>query len=267
MIIDFHTHCFKDDLAPKAMANLAKNSLYPPHYDGTLNGLRERMSEAGIGISCILNIATNPRQNVKVNDWAISLVNEPDIVPFGSIHPDYADWREELARLKAAGIRGIKFHPDYQGFFADEDRMFPVYEEILSQGFIVTFHCGKDLVLREPLHCGPERFCRVAQAFPGAPLIGAHLGAQGLWEEMFRRLIGKDIYLDTSFGFKYLSPYQIEKILAEHNTDKLLFATDAPWQRQSVEVAEMRTFVKDPTLLDKIFYKNAAKLLNISDAT
>ena len=263
MIIDFHTHCFNDALAPKAMANLSKNSLYPPHYDGTLRGLRERMAEAGISHSCILNIATNAHQTPKVNDWAISLVGESDVIPFGSVHPD-SDWRGELARLAAAGVKGVKFHPDYQGFFADDARMFPIYETALQYGFILIFHCGKDLVLREPLHCGPERFLHVAEAFPGKPVIGAHLGAQGLWDDMFRLLIGKDVYLDTSFGFKFLSQTQIDRILAEHDTDKLLFATDAPWQRQSVEVAEMRQFVHDPIVSEKIFYGNAARLLGLS---
>lgn len=263
MIVDFHTHCFSDQIAPHAMANLAKNSQYPPHYNGTLAGLKERMDEAGIDVSVMLNIATNAHQNRKVNDWAIACLSVPFVIPFGSVHPDLDEPFAEVERLRAAGIKGIKFHPDYQGLFADDEKMFPLYEKIVRSGMILSFHCGQDLVQREPLHCNAERFRHVAEAFPGAPIIGAHLGSQGLWDEMFEHLIGRDFYLDTSFGFKFLSQYQIDRILAEHDTDKLLFATDAPWQRQSVEVEEMRSFVHDERVRDKIFGGNACRLLGI----
>lgn len=264
-IIDFHTHCFNDALAPKAMRQLTAQSMYPPYYDGTLAGLRSRMREANVSLSCVLNIATNAHQTPKVNDWAISLVQEPDLVPFGSIHPDYPDWKGELARLREAGIHGIKLHPDFQGYFADEEKMFPIYEQIVEYGFVLIFHCGNDLIPRDSLHCGPERFLHVAEAFPAKPIVGAHLGAQGLWNDMFRLLIGRDVYLDTSFGFKFLSQAQIDSILAEHDTDKLLFATDAPWQRQKTEVEEMRSFVQDEGVLEKIFYRNAARILHIDE--
>lgn len=264
MIIDFHTHCFSDAIAPKAMANLSKNPDYPPYYDGTLSGLKASMDEAGIDISVMQNIATNAHQNRKVNDWAISCLDVPFVVPFGSIHPELEDSFAEVDRLAAAGIKGIKFHPDYQKFFADDERIFPLYEKILRSDMVILFHCGKDLVLGEPLHCGPERFAHVAQAFPGAPIVGAHMGSQGLWDDMFRLLIGKDCYLDTSFGFDFLSKYEIERVLAEHDTDKLLFATDAPWQSQKKDVEFMRECVKDGKVLDKIFYKNAARLLGLA---
>ena len=57
MIIDFHTHCFNDALAPKAMQNLMQGSLYPPHSDGTLGGLKASMKRAGIDVSVVCNIA------------------------------------------------------------------------------------------------------------------------------------------------------------------------------------------------------------------
>ena len=67
MVIDFHTHCFTDALAPRAIANLAKNPQFPPQFDGTLSGLKASMDRAGIDISVIQNIATNAHQNRKVN--------------------------------------------------------------------------------------------------------------------------------------------------------------------------------------------------------
>lgn len=261
MIIDFHTHCFKDDLAPKAMANLAKNSLYPPHFDGTLRGLKASMKEAGIDVSVVCNIATNAKQNVKVNDWAIESDKEEGIVSFGSVHPLFSDYRAEIARLKSNGIKGIKFHPDYQDFFVDDKSVYPLYEEIAANDMIMLFHCGYDLVLREPYHCVPDAFARMASDFAGAKIVGAHLGGQAMWDDVFRFVAGKDVYLDTSFGFKFMSREQIARFVELHDNDKILFATDTPWQKQAVEVAEMKGFIQDDVLREKIFHTNAEKLL------
>lgn len=263
MIIDFHTHCFSDLLAPKAMANLAKNSLYPPHFDGTLNGLKNSMKEAKIDYSIVLNIATNPHQTTKVNDWAISTVGINGIIPFGSINPFYDDFKSEIQRLKENGVVGIKFHPDYQDYFVDDKIAYPLYEEIAKNDMIMSFHCGHDLVLREPYHCTSEMFSHLVRDFPGAKLVGAHLGGQGLWNEVFEFLAGTDVYLDTSFGFKFMTKEEIARFVTVHDNSKILFATDSPWQKQSVEVDEMRQFIADPVLLNKIFYENAAKLLKL----
>lgn len=263
MIIDFHTHCFSDAIAPRAMANLTKNSLYPPQFDGSLCGLKKRMKEAEIDYSVVLNIATNPAQTINVNNWAIELDKQPDIFSFGSINPYFEDYKSEIARLKAAGIRGIKFHPDYQDYFADDKSVYPIYEEIAKNDMIMIFHCGHDLVLREPYHCTPIMMSHLVRDFKGAKIVGAHLGGQGLWDDVFKYLGGTDVFLDTSFAFKYMTKEQIAYFCFLHDNSKILFATDAPWQKQIVEVEEMRSFISDKILLDKIFYQNAAKLLNI----
>lgn len=263
MIIDFHTHCFKEDIAPKAMANLSKNSLYPPHFDGTLNGLKQSMKEAGIDISVICNIATNAHQNKKVNDWATESDKHDGIISFGSIHPELPDFKDEIKRLKSNGIKGIKFHPDYQGFFVDDKKVYPVYEEVAANDMVMIFHCGYDLVLREPYHCTPPAFGRFISDFKGAKIVGAHLGGQNMWEDVFKFVAGKEVWLDTSFGFKFMSGKEIDRMLSVHDNSKILFATDAPWQKQAVEVQEMYEFVKDEALREKIFSENARALLGI----
>jgi len=60
-IIDMHTHCFPDDLAPKAVPLLAGKAGITPHTDGTIAGLKQSMKAAGIHISVIQPIATASR--------------------------------------------------------------------------------------------------------------------------------------------------------------------------------------------------------------
>lgn len=263
MIIDFHTHCFNDFLAPRAMKSLAAKSLYPPHYDGTLAGLKASMSEAGIDISVILNIATAPYQCEKVNDWAIASNKEEGIISFGSLHPDFENWKSELKRLKDAGVKGIKFHPDFQGFFVGDKKAYELYEKIAENDLITVFHCGHDLVPRKEYMCEPKAFARVVRDFAGAKIVGAHLGGQDMWDDVFNYVAPLDVYVDTSFGFKLLSSEEINRFIELHGEDKILFGTDTPWQKQAVEVAEMRSFISDKNLLEKIFSKNAKTLLGI----
>jgi len=83
VIIDFHVHCFPDKLAPRAVSQLAANAGIPPRVDGTINGLKESMKRAGISKSS-------------------------RHIAFGSIHPDYENWKAELFRIKNMGLKGIK---------------------------------------------------------------------------------------------------------------------------------------------------------------
>ena len=264
MIIDFHTHCFPDSLAPRAMHNLQQGSPYPPRTDGTAGDLARSMKQAGIDVSVLQHIATNAKQTRHVNDFAIATNAQKEFVSFGSVHPDCAYIDEELQRLRAAGIKGIKLHPDFQNFYADDRAVYPLYEKIAAYGFILLFHCGYNLT-PHPCKCPPDRFARVARDFAGAKIVGAHLGGQGMWDEVFAHVCGKDVYLDTSYGFGWLTNEQLHRFCSEHNPDKILFGTDSPWADQKSDVDMMRRRITDPVLRKKIMEENAATLLQLTE--
>ena len=39
-----------------------------------------------------------------------------------------------MRRREDNGIKGIKLHPDYQQFFVDDERFFPIYKKIEKLG-------------------------------------------------------------------------------------------------------------------------------------
>ena len=45
-----------------------------------------------------------------------------DRFSFACIHPDYADWKQELDRIAARNMRGIKLHPAYQQTDLDDPK-------------------------------------------------------------------------------------------------------------------------------------------------
>jgi hypothetical protein len=63
MIIDFHTHCFPDAIAEKALPLVAEKGGVTPASDGKISGLLASMKQFGIDYSVILQIATKSTQN------------------------------------------------------------------------------------------------------------------------------------------------------------------------------------------------------------
>ena len=89
MLIDFHTHAFPDRIAQRAVSGLSQGcGGMVPQTDGTLNSLKEQMDKDGVDISVVLSIATNPKQQTNVNNFAMEINQDDRIIAFGSIHPD-----------------------------------------------------------------------------------------------------------------------------------------------------------------------------------
>ena len=265
MIIDFHTHAFNDKIAEKAIARLQAVAKMPVYSDGRINAVDEVIKSGEIDKAVLLPVATKPTQQKIINDWAAEVKeNYPDIIPFGSVHPDAEDVFEELERVKSLGLHGVKFHPDYQDFFIDEERLFPIYEKCAELSLPVIFHAGWDPLSPDLVHAVPKASATVHKKVPEMTMILAHLGGYRLWDEVEEYLVGLDnVYLDTAVIAGAIEPAQFERICRNHGTDKILFATDFPWHKASME----RELIESTSLSDedkkKILGENAEKLLKI----
>lgn len=263
MIIDFHTHAFPERIAVRAVEKLAHDSggLMPQH-GGTVASLKAEMAKDGVDISVVQSIATNPHQQPKVNDFAIAIGQDPAIVAFGSVHPDAPDALEELERIAAAGLKGVKFHPEYQNFFADDEKMKPIYRKISQLGLITLFHAGFDPGFLPPYHCMPDHLLGALRWLDG-PVVAAHWGGAGCAEAVLEKLCGADIYFDLSFGYSTLARLQAQQIIDRHGPDKLLFGSDMPWHRPAWELRLLDTLDISDTDREKILSGNAISLLGL----
>lgn len=264
LIIDFHTHCFPDKIAEKAIEQLRlRSGITRPFHRGTVDSLLELQKSDGVDYSVVLNIATNPHQQTSVNNFAISLKDVDGIIPFGSVHPDSPDALSELERLKASGIKGVKLHPDYQCFFVDEEKMLPIYEKIGELGLITLFHCGYDIGYPEPVHCTAEALAKVLPAFGGAPVVAAHFG--GIWSlpETRRHLAGKNVYFDTAYCYGTITPRYAKEIIDIHGADKILFGSDAPWNAPSQDIELIKCFGLTESEEKAVLGGNAQRLLGL----
>jgi len=262
MLIDFHSHAFPEKVARAAMDKLSQTGGMVPQTDGTLSGLKEVMARDGVDLSVVHCIATNPRQQTHVNDFAIAINSEPGIVAFGSVHPDAPNALEELERLHAAGLKGVKLHPQYQGFCPDDEKLRPIYRRISQLGFVTLFHAGIDYAYLPPYYSAPEHI-KGALKWLDTPVVAAHWGGLGCGMEVLETLCGENLYFDLSFGYGVMPKPVAQAIVDKHGPDRLLFGSDMPWHRPSWELQLINSLDIGAEDREKIFYKNAQHLLGL----
>ena len=264
MIIDFHTHCFPDALAEKALGKLSAIGNLPTHSDGTAAGTLAKMDACGIDRAVVLNIATNDRQTANVNRFAIETNQNPRLYSLGSVNPtsSEASLDAELTRLAEAGVAGIKIHPDYMGVAIDDARFAPIFARCSELGLFVVTHAGWDFISPDKIHASPERIDRVLRAFPRLKLVAAHFGGNRQWNEVERLLIGRPVWLDTSLTSLFgLDPAQFTRMLRRHDSSRILFGSDLPWCDPSEALRYLDSLRLPSELLEKILCQNALDLL------
>ncbi|MBQ7099108.1 MAG: amidohydrolase family protein [Oscillospiraceae bacterium] len=263
MLIDFHTHAFPPEIAERALRKLSHDvGGVVPQTEGTLESLKKQMDEDGVDLSVVLAIATNPKQMHKVNDYAFRMDQDERIVAFGSVHPEAPDALEELERIKAAGLKGVKLHPEFQGFYADDEKLKPIYRKLSELGLITLFHAGEDYGYAPPYHAMPEHLLRALGWFD-SPVVAAHWGGIGCGQQVLEKLCGEHIFFDLSYGYGAMPKPTAQAILERHGADKLLFASDSPWHRPAWEMRLLDSLELTDEERERILWKNAKELLGI----
>lgn len=263
MLIDFHTHAFPEKIAVRAIQKLAHDAGgLTPQTDGTLGSLKAQMDRDGVDISVVHSIATNPKQQTNVNNFAMEIDRDPAFVAFGSVHPDAPDALSELERIKAAGLKGVKLHPEYQQFYADGEKMKPIYRKISELGLITIFHAGFDYGFPPPYHCMPEHLLNALKWFD-SPVVAAHWGGLNCGKEVLEKLCGENLWFDLSYGYGSLPKPIAQAIVDTHTPDRLLFASDMPWHRPAWELQLINSLDLSDDDREKICFRNAQKLLSL----
>lgn len=260
MVIDFHTHCFADSIAQKAIGTLEDQGHIKAMHNGTTRGLKDDMATSGVDISLILPVATKPSQVRVINAWAKENADDK-LCFFGALHPDDENFYENLISLKNDGFAGVKMHPDYQGYFADEARMMPLYEAIRDTGLTLVLHAGVDIGYPDLVHCTPQMIKNIVTQVKGLRLVAAHMGGHALWRDAEQLLLGLPLYLDTSYSYYKLGKQGMERMIKKHGAEQVLFGTDSPWKPVSEAIQSITRLDLPANDIDLIMYRNAQTLL------
>ena len=264
MYIDIHTHAFHPKIAHKAVDHL--NSFYSITCsgDGTIANLLEREQEAGLEKCVVLCAATAPAQVIPANNYAISLQREhpEQVIAFGTVHPAYENWENELARIKAAGIRGIKLHPDFQSFWLDDPRLLPIFETA-QKDFVFEIHIGDKTTPEKNPSC-PYKLASIMRQFPDIRVIAAHFGGYRMWShalEVFSGSTFENLWFDTSSTTPFATPELAHRLLNTFPRERILFGTDWPLYDPVEELQRLQTLggLSDSEM--EVIMSNASALL------
>jgi predicted TIM-barrel fold metal-dependent hydrolase len=260
-IIDSHTHIYPEKVAIRAKEELQRAFSKTMIDLPVKNNLFRYMDEAGVSRSIVASVASRPEQVVSINNWLFSL-KDKRIIPFAAMHPFFAGYKEELKRIKD-NAKGIKIQSEFQLFYVDDEKAFPLYEELQKLDIPVLFHCGIELSSPGDVRSSPDRILKVIERFPYLKVIGAHMGGYLLWEDSLEKLAGKNIYFDTSDSISRMKSGLRKKFFEKHGYDKIFYASDFPLEIPAQEV----NFVKSLDITDenkeKLFSLNIKKLLNL----
>ena len=258
--IDFHAHIYPDSIASKATENICDYYGLKSDLSGTAETLLRKGSEAGIERYVLLPVALKPDNVRKINSFILTECEAHDVFTgFASLHAAQDDIEEETEFILLNGFKGIKLHPDTQGFATDDERMFDVYRRI--QGRLpLLVHCGD----RRSDLSHPKRLRRVIDLFPDLTVIAAHLGGWSMPETALAYLKDTNCYFDISSCLGVMKAEEVTGYIRAYGAERILFGTDFPvWD----PVSERKRFDELP--LDKeekemILYRNAEKLLGIN---
>lgn len=260
-IIDIHTHIYPDKVAQKTIEELKRVADVTEACDGTFSGTVESMERWGIDGFAALNILMNPARQNEATEFSASL-KRPNILPFSSLHPDTPDKEGAVKHIRELGLYGIKMHPDYQGFFIDDERMLGIYELCESYDLPIILHMGYDPYSPEAVHGLPEALKRMARQFPRLQFIGAHMGGRLRLGEVEEHLVGLDnVWLDTSMSEGFVEEERAKRIIENHGG--VIFGSDCPWHSPLVEIDFIKRLGLGDRREEAIFSGNAIKLLKL----
>jgi len=186
----------------------------------------------------------------------------PELVPIANLNPNlHADLEASFEEQLAQGARALKIHPIHGFFFANDERLYPVYERCQREGMVVMFHAGTSVFPGCKMRfADPYTFDDVISDFPGLKVVLCH-GGRGFWyhiaEFLTRRF--ENVYIDVS-GLppgKLLDYFPSMK----RNSRKFLFGSDfpgVPGIRQNYHV--IKGLLRDDEALYNIGFGNAYDL-------
>lgn len=260
-IADAHCHIFPPKIAEKAVASIG--SFYDIPMTGGA-GLAEELllsgAEIGVEKYLVCSTATVPSQVESINSFIADCCSRhPELLGFATLHPDYEGAAQELVRVKALGLRGVKLHPDFQRFNIDDPKAVEMYRHIEAQGLAVLFHTGD----ARYDYSSPQRLGRVAQLMPGLTCIGAHFGGYSRWDDAERYLGQPNVYYDTSSALFELSPERATGLIRKFGSDRFFFGTDYPMWQHGEELERFMALPLTESEREDVLWNNFARLFGL----
>ena len=261
-VIDAHCHVYPEAISEKAAKATGDFYGEMPFGKGTVADLVENGKKAGIDKFIVQSVATTKAQVRKINEFIAREVAEhgDTLIGLGTMHPESDDIAGDFEHLKSLGLKGVKLHPDIQGFKIDDYRCLKIYELCERDGLPILMHTGN---YRYDFS-NPNRLIPILQIYTGLTVIGAHFGGWSIWDEASKKLCDMpNLYVDCSSSLSYIEPELSAEIIRRYGVDRVLFGTDYPLHSPQKEMGILLSLGFSNDDYKKIFSENAKKVYKL----
>lgn len=177
---------------------------------------------------------------------------------------------KQVEEIYALNLRGINLQPVFFDVDPLDRRLYPVYSTAEKLGLIVSFHTGIHFSLKTSITKNNPLFIdQIAIDFPTLNIIACHAGWPWIPEMVAVARRHSNVFLE----FGGLNPKYIgypgsgwETMFSLMNnllSDQILFGTDWPVIPMSKAITSWQQLGLKEETLEKLYYKNAANLLEI----
>ncbi len=231
-IIDFHAHIYPEKIAAAAVENVGKFYNVTMASNGLANTLIDIGADAGINKFVVHSVATVPKHVPVINKFIQNEVNQYDeFYGFGTIHPDMEDPESVIQSILNAGLKGIKIHPETQGFNVDDPKLYAICD--LFRGKLpLLIHCGD--YRYDNSH--PYRLVHLLHNFPDLTVIAAHFGGWSIPDMALEYLKNEQCYMDCSSSMFTLGSRRMKELIRIYGAERILFGSDYPMWNPKFEL-------------------------------
>lgn len=261
-VIDAHCHVYPQKIAKLATSHTDNFYGVVSYNEGTIDDLLEKGDDAGVDHFIIQSVATTPHQVKSINEFIAKNVSilPKKLTGLGTVHPRSEDMQGDLEHLKELGLKGVKIHPDIQGFKVDDDGYKKMFKFCEQNNLTVLIHTGD----YRYDNSNPNRLVPLLKEFENLTVVGAHFGGWSIYEKACKELKNfKNFYVDCSSSFYYIDKKVAKNIILDYGVDKVLFATDYPMWDIKKEIETLLSLGLDKEDYEKIFSQNAKKVYSI----
>lgn len=259
-IIDIHTHIYPDRIARKATDSVRDfYQIEGSNMDGTVDMLLQEGAKAGISRYVVLPVSNTPHHVRSINSFILEQTRlHEEFIGFGTIHAEMEGLGDEVDWILAAGLKGIKMHPDSQRFAIDDERLFPVYEA-LQEKVPVMLHMG------DPRYnySHPVRLRKVLDLFPRLEVIAAHFGGYTMFHTARELLWDTNCVFDISSAMMLMERGEPERYINGYGAERMAYGTDYPLWDPVKEVRRFQELNLTSEQFDQIAHKTAERILHL----
>jgi predicted TIM-barrel fold metal-dependent hydrolase len=173
--------------------------------------------------------------------------------------------------VEELGFIGFHFHPIMQHFAVNDQRYYPLFEEISSLGAAVMIDVGTTgmgagmpggmgAVIR---HAHPASIDRLAADFPDLKIVMAHPGWPWVEETTAVALHKGNVYWEMSGWAPKHFPGNLKVDMRGRLQDKIMFGSDYPSMPYARILKEWQELGYKDEVMQKIFHQNAERILGL----